>query len=69
MPQYADLSRLLDALNKHRCSGRIPDDAQELDEICARVLEADRFDETAIEWKRLADYEKALNGGKWPSAN
>ena len=32
----------------------------------ARVLDYDRFDETAIDWKRIAEYEKELNGGTWP---
>ena len=60
MEHYADLQRLLHAVHKYRQEGKLPDDPAELDEVCARVLNYDRFDETAIEWKRIADYEKEL---------
>tara|TARA_B100001167_G_scaffold170865_2_gene121764 strand:+ start:9267 stop:9476 length:210 start_codon:yes stop_codon:yes gene_type:complete len=63
---YADLQRLLHAVHKYRQEGKLPDDPAELDKVCARVLDYDRFDETAIEWKRIANYEKELAGGEWP---
>ena len=66
MEHYADLQRLLHAVHKYRLEGRLPDDPAELDKVCGRVLNYDRFDETAIEWKRIADYEKELAGGEWP---
>jgi hypothetical protein len=33
------------------------------------ISSGDPFDETAIEWRRIAAYEKELNGGSWPQRN
>ena len=64
--QYVDLKRLLDAVHKYRTEGVLPHDVEEIDLVCARVLTNDPFDETAIDWKRIAEYEKEINGGTWP---
>lgn len=69
MGQYEDLKRLAEAVHAYRTDRIIPADAEELDAICARILEDDPFDETAIDWKRIAEYEKEVNGGDWPVAN
>jgi|TARA_R110002012_G_scaffold67609_3_gene176113 hypothetical protein len=67
--QYLDLQRLLKAGHQYRSEGELPDDVEDLDTICSRVLSGDPFDETAIEWRRIAAYEKELNGGSWPQRN
>lgn len=66
MGQYEDLQRLLDAIHRYRDRGELPEQPQEIDTICARVLANDSLDETAIEWKRIAKFEKNLNDGEWP---
>lgn len=69
MGQYEDLKRLVEAVHVYRTKRTIPADAEELDAICTRILENDTFDETAIEWKRISEYEKEVNGGSWPKPN
>lgn len=64
--QFVDLKRLLDAVHKYRTQGALPLDVEEIDIVCARVLTNDPFDETAIDWRRIAEYEKEINGGEWP---
>jgi len=64
--QYVDLKRLLAAVQNYRADGTLPDDVDDIDLVCARVLAGNPFDETAIDWKRIAEYEKELNGGTWP---
>lgn len=66
MRQYEDLKRLVEAVHAYRTKRTIPADAEELDAICTRILENDTFDETAIEWKRISEYEREVNGGSWP---
>ena len=66
MGQYEDLKRLVEAVHAYRTKRTIPADAEELDAICTRILENDAFDETAIEWKQISEYEKEVNGGSWP---
>lgn len=66
MEQYVDLKRLLAADQNYRADGTLPDDVDDIDLVCARVLAGNPFDETAIDWKRIAEYEKELNGGTWP---
>ena len=66
MEQYVDLKRLLAAVQNYRADGTLPDDVDDIDLVCARVLAGNPFDETAIDWKRIAEYEKELNGGTWP---
>lgn len=68
MGQYEDLQRLLEAIAAYRANGSIPADAEQIDAACARILARDPFDETAIEWKRIAAFVKELHGGEWPAA-
>lgn len=69
MGQYEDLQRLLDALHAYRSAGSVPENPKSLDDACARIMEIDPFDETAIEWKRVSEYEKEIHGGDWPKAD
>ena len=69
MGQYVDLKRLLDAVHKYRTEGALPHDVEEIDIVCARILTNDPFDETAIDWRRISEYEKEINGGEWPQNN
>jgi len=64
--QYVDLKRLLAAVQNYRADGTLPNYVDDIDLVCARVLAGNPFDETAIDWKRIAEYEKELNGGTWP---
>lgn len=66
MEQYVDLKRLLAAVQNYRADGTLPNYVDDIDLVCARVLAGNPFDETAIDWKRIAEYEKELNGGTWP---
>lgn len=67
MGHYEDFGRLLEAIKAYRADGSIPADAQQIDAACARILAHDPFDETAIEWKRIAELVKELHGGEWPA--
>lgn len=69
MGNYEDLKRLLEAVHAYQTKGEIPPDPHALDEICKRILAANPFDETAIDWKRIGEYEKEINGGDWPSSS
>jgi len=66
MGSYEDFRRLLEAIEVYRTGGSISADAEQIDAACARILTHDPFDETAIEWKRIAELVKELNGGEWP---
>lgn len=69
MGNYEDLKRLLEAVHAYKTAGTIPANAEELDAICTRILVNNPFDETAIDWKRIAEWEKEVNGGDWPEPN
>lgn len=69
MGHYEDLKRLLEAVHAYNIERTIPADAKELDELCARILANDPFDETGLDWKRIGEYEKEINGGDWPEPN
>lgn len=64
--QYEDLKRLMLAVHGYHSAGAIPEEPEDLDDACARVLENDPFDETAIDWRRISEYEKEIHGGEWP---
>ncbi|MEO1420231.1 MAG: hypothetical protein AAFU66_04655 [Pseudomonadota bacterium] len=66
MGKYEDLKRLLKAVHEYKTEGTIPADADELDDLCERILANNPFDATAIDWKRIGEYEKEVNGGDWP---
>lgn len=66
MGMYDDITRLMVAVHKYHSTGDVPDDAEELDQVCAQVLEVNPFDETGIDWKRISEYVKEINGGDWP---
>lgn len=66
MRHYEDFKCLLAAIEAYRADASIPVDAEQVDAACARILTHDPFDETAIEWKRIAELVKELNVGEWP---
>jgi hypothetical protein len=47
----------------------LPDDPHEIDRLCERLFSDDGFDEVAIEWKRISNYEREVHGGDWPKAD
>lgn len=67
MGQYEDFKRLLAAIEAYRRDASIPVDAEQIDAACERILTHDPLDEAAIEWKRIAELVKELNGGEWPA--
>lgn len=69
MGHYEDFKRLLAAIEAYRTDGSFPPEADRIDAACARILAHDPFDETAIEWNRIAEFVKELHGGAWPAAN
>ncbi|MEM6409980.1 MAG: hypothetical protein AAF683_00425 [Pseudomonadota bacterium] len=66
MSRYSDLKQLMVAVHEYHSTGNVPANAEDLDEVCARVLEEDPFDETAIDWKRISAYVREVHGGDWP---
>ena len=69
MANYDDALRVMDAVAKYREDGTLPDDPHEIDRLCERLFSDDGFDEVAIEWKRISNYEREVHGGDWPKAD
>lgn len=69
MANYDDALRVMDAVAKYREDERLPEDPHEIDRLCERLFSDDGFDEVAIEWKRISNYEREVHGGDWPKAN
>lgn len=67
MGHYEDFKSLLAAIEAYRRDASIPVDAEQIDAACERILTHDPFDEAAIEWKRISELVKELNGGEWPA--
>ena len=69
MANYDDALRVMDAVAKYREDESLPDDPHEIDRLCERLFLDDGFDEVAIEWKRISNYEREVHGGDWPKAD
>jgi len=69
MANYNDALKVMEAVARYRKDGNLPDDPHEIDRLCERLFSDDGFDEVAIEWKRISNYEREVHGGDWPKAD
>lgn len=69
MGQVEEIMKVMAAVAKYREDGTIPEDPLEIDELAARLLERDIFDDVGIEWKRISEYEREVHGGDWPKSD
>lgn len=69
MGQYEDLRRVLAAVRLYEQSGKLPCNVEDIDTACERILSNDPFDSVGIDWHRIAEYEKEINGGDWAQSD
>ena len=66
---FDDLKLILRGIEHYRSADELPENSKALDLATARVIAEDPFDQTALEWKRIGEYEREINASDWSKAS
>lgn len=69
MQDYVALLFVMESVAKYREGECLPENPYRIDLLCERLLSRDGFDEVAVAWMRISEYEREVHGGVWPLAN
>ena len=67
--RFDDLKIILRGIEHYRNTDELPENSNEIDLATARVIAEDPFDQSALEWNRISEYEREISTSDWSRAS